>query len=491
MPKYIRKPKLLLNFFKLLVILCPFLIVSAFLLAFSSIVQAYSSYALNGINSNTVLHCDNNGVYVTSFTKNTLEIDYITNSNITKRTLKLQGEIKSVTTNNGVVYAMSATNNTLYLNRYIYNKDTLNCFIIENDSINSKYKFAVSGDRLYFAENENYNQIACHSINGEKLYSFYLDMIISYCTDNNGVLYICSKNQIYTVDTTYNSQPQCKLSNINIRGDIFICDNTVFGFGGNIINLQTGFTMSTNITSSNLNGAIINGYYCKYLSGNIYGYTETGDYCTLYTINAGENAQLCDYNGNLYILSDKKELFIINESELKYPQNSTAPPTAHSTSPNNPPALTPENNQGDNNQNANNNQSYSFSINNYYIDKSSNIIWNIPNSTTISTFKNNLTYNGYTLEFYDANKVMKTSGKIGTGYTMVVKDNTTEHSKYTMSVKGDLSGDGNINRTDVALLSEYLMSSATLTTEQYTSADTNDDNVINGVDVLKMARNNL
>ena len=74
---------------------------------------------------------------------------------------------------------------------------------------------------------------------------------------------------------------------------------------------------------------------------------------------------------------------------------------------------------------------------------------------------------------------------------MVVKDKTHEHSKYTMSVNGDLSGDGSITRTDVTLLSEHLMSSTTLTNEQYASADTNGDNIINGVDILKIARNNL
>ncbi len=490
MPKRVDREKILQAFLKDLVILCPVFIVLAFLFAFSPVAQAYSSYTLNRLNSNTTLHYDSNGVYITSFSGNTLEIDYINNSNINKRTLKLQGEVKNVATNNGIIYAISKSNNTLYLNRYVYSRDTLNSFIIEADAINSNYKFAIAGDRMYFAESEDYNQIACHSIYGEKIYSFYLDMVIDYRTDNNGILYICCRNQLYTVDTTTNAPPKLKLDTISLRGDIFLCDNTAFDYSGNIINLQNGLTISTNIISSKLNAAVIDSYYCKYSQGAIYSYSENGTAHTLYNINAGENAQMCYFNGKLYILSDKKELYVINQDELEFPQNSTAPPTAptsHNTLPNTPQPSTPYNNQS----NVDNTPEYTFSINNYYIDNSLNIIWNIPNGTTLSEFKNNLTYSGYSLEFYNSNMVKKTSGKIGTGFTMIVKDTTKEHKRYTISVKGDLSGDGNINRSDVTLLSNYLMSSATLTNEQYTSADTNADNIINGVDVLKIARNNL
>ncbi|MEE0061021.1 MAG: dockerin type I repeat-containing protein [Acutalibacteraceae bacterium] len=487
MLKHLNKPPIFLTFLQVLVILCPVFTVSAFLFAFSDTAQACSSYQLNGFNSNTAMHCDNKGVYITSFSGKSLEIDYITDNNITKRTLQLNSEIKYVTTNNGIVYAISTNKNTIYLNQYFYNNDTLNCFIIEADYINSKYKFAVAGNRLYFAENEDYSQIACHSITGEKLYSFYANEVIDYRTDNNDILYIFSRNNIYTIDTACNSQPQCKLSNINIRGDVFICDNTAFDCNGNAINLQNGLIVATNIISYKPNLAVINGYYCKYSQGNIYGYTENGTESILFSIDAGANAQLCSFNDKLYILSEAKELFIASENELDFPQNSTSPPTAYSTNP-----ITNSNQNSNNNQpDSGNNQSYSFSINNYYIDKDSNIIWNIPDNTTIATFENSITHCGYTLDFYNANNVKKTNGKIGTGFTMVVKDTSAEHSRYSISVKGDLSGDGTINQNDVTMLSDYLMSSTTLTKEQYTSADSNGDNIINGVDILKIAKNNL
>ncbi|MEE0264944.1 MAG: dockerin type I repeat-containing protein, partial [Acutalibacteraceae bacterium] len=433
-------------------------------------------------------HCDSNGVYITSYNGNTLEVSLATDNGITTHTLQLQGEVKSVATYNGTIYAISATDNTLLLNSYAYNKCTLNTFILEADSINSKYKFTVTDNKIYFAENNDYSQLACHSTTGEKLYSFYMRTATDYQTDSNGTLYICTPYELYTSDTTCNSQPQCILSNTNIRGNISVCDNAVFDYAGNIINLQNGLTIPTNIISHHINSAVINGYYCKYSSGNIYGYTEDGSCYTLYNINAGENAQLCGFNNSLYVLSDNKELFIINESELDFPQKSTQPQNSYSS---NLPHLAAPHNSSPHSENNHDKQDYSFSVNNYYIDKTSNIIWNIPCNTTISSFKNNLTCTGYTLEFYNAENVKKTSGKIGTGFTMLVKDNTTEHSRYTLSVKGDLSGDGNINRADVTLLSDYLMSSATLTNEQYASADTNADNIINGVDILKIARNNL
>lgn len=491
MLKYTNNTKILQYFFKSIVLLCLVIYISAFFLHFSPKASAYYAYKFNGITSNLNLQCDNNGVYITSFSGSNLEINYITNNTIDKRTLKISGDIKSIETNNGIIYAISYNKNTLFLNRYIYSTDTLNSFIIREAKINSNYKFAVSGERLYFAESEDYNTIACYNIYGEKLYSFCIDSVIDYRTYSTNTLYIFTRNQIYSLNTTDNYQPVCILNTVNMRANIFFCSNRFFDYSGYIINQQNGTVISTKIEGDKLNCAVINEYCCRYYSNNIYGYNQNGDEYILYSINAGETAQMCNYQDKLYLLSESRELFIIEQDELDFPQfeNNSSSNSTTNNSTQSGSSSTTQNSQIGNNSDINTKNE--FSINNYYIDTNKNIIWDIPSGTTIANFKSNLTYSGYELEFYNKDNVKKTSGKIGTGFTMVIKNNGIEYNRYSISVKGDLSGEGSVNKTDVKLLSEYLMNVSTLTDEQYTASDCNGDNIIDGVDILKIAKNNL
>ncbi|MEE1076776.1 MAG: dockerin type I repeat-containing protein [Acutalibacteraceae bacterium] len=488
--KITNNTNLLHTFLKLIVSLY-IVVISAFFFSLSPNANAYYTCKVNGIMSNSALHYDNNGVYITSFSGSNLEINYIINNTIDKRTLKISGEIKGTATDNGIIYFISYNNNTVFINKYDYNADTLNSFIIKDSEINSAYNFAVSNNRLYFTTNKNCNTMTCYSIYGEKLYSIYLDSIIDYCTGNDNKLYIVTQNQLYSLDTTGNYQPVCILNGIDIRSNIFFCDNTFFDYDGQIINSENNTVISTNIDCKQLNGAVASEYYCKYHSNNIYGYDNRNIEYILYNINAGENAQMCSYQGKIYLLSENRELFIIEQSELHFPvieDNNNTPSNNHTHSNTTP--TTPTAKPQINNSSCNTDKK-EFSINNYYIDTDKNIIWDIPSGTTIAGLKNNLTYNGYELNFYNKDNVKKTGGNIGTGFTMVVESNNTEFCRYSISVKGDLSGEGNISKADVKILSEYFMNVSTLTDEQYTASDCNGDNIIDGVDILKIARNNL
>lgn len=488
MLKYIHNIKKLHKPTRCFVFLCVAVCISAFFLHFSVIANAYYCYDLTDTTGKLSLKIDSNAVYVTSFSRSRLEINYITDNSIDKRNIRVTGEIKSVETNNGAVYAISQDREAVYINRYTYHDDTLNTFSINSNSINSDYKFSVVGDRLYISESNSYDYISCYSIYGERLYSFSVDNTIDYFASNN-TLYIFTYNQIYTVNTAGNYQPEPLLDTSAIRAGLHICDNIVFDYGGNIINLQDNTLIATDIAGY-LNGGVVNNYYCKYSDGNIYGYDKNGNKSVLYSVNAGNRVQLCSLNNRLYVLSENKELFIIEEGELAFIQNNNndiATATEFSAT-NSTPTLPAKAKPGNSTSNS---EKQEFSINSYCIDTEKSIIWNIPSDTTIAVFKQSLTCNGYTIEFYSKDNVKTTYGKIGTGFSMVVKHNNTEHSRYTISVKGDLSGDGSVGKSDVQLLSKYLMGDYTLSNEQYASCDCNSDSIIDGVDLLKIAKNNL
>ena len=82
MSKFVNNTKQLHNLFKLIVILCIVVSVSSFFLFLSPNANAYYTCKINGITSNSTLHYDNNGVYITSFNGSNLDINYIINTMI-------------------------------------------------------------------------------------------------------------------------------------------------------------------------------------------------------------------------------------------------------------------------------------------------------------------------------------------------------------------------------------------------------------------------
>lgn len=298
------------------------------------------------------------------------------------------------------------------------------------------------------------------------------------------------------METNFNVEPSLILTTDSLRPNAYMSDGVIADYGGYIVDVSMNTSVFTGITSNDINCAYSNGYCCRYSNGNIYGYSSSGNKSVLYRTGFSEKAQMCGFNDSIYLLSEYGSLSIINKSELNYPQNNVTNPPQNSSS-----SINHDSNRNDNNnsnsqinndsQNGNSQVEKHFSINNYYIDEEKKIIWNIPQGTTIASLKNNITYDGYSLEFYNSENVKKTSGKVGTGFYFTVLDGGKECDRYTLSVLGDLTGEGSVNRNDVKLLCKYLDKCTSITDEQYVASDVNDDGIINGVDILKIAKNNL
>ena len=104
--------------------------------------------------------------------------------------------------------------------------------------------------------------------------------------------------------------------------------------------------------------------------------------------------------------------------------------------------------------------------------KPSGSTWTISPGTSVSQMNGTVYSNG---------KVV-TSGNLATGMTT-----TVDGKEYTISVKGDPSGDGKVSVTDVVKLQSHLLNKTTLSGAYLKAADFNGDGNVTITDLVKAA----
>lgn len=124
----------------------------------------------------------------------------------------------------------------------------------------------------------------------------------------------------------------------------------------------------------------------------------------------------------------------------------------------------------------------------HHINLENHIISEIPAGTTFAEFKNNLTFNGYSLIFKDSKGNVKTgnSTKIGTGYTVTFVKDGTEKTLFKLIVQGDLTGTGTLTSRDILAFVNYLLGKANLDDASLQAANINEDDEANTIDLFLM-----
>ena len=114
-----------------------------------------------------------------------------------------------------------------------------------------------------------------------------------------------------------------------------------------------------------------------------------------------------------------------------------------------------------------------------------NFITNIPLGTTIKEFVKKIETNG-TIEIYKGTeKITNIDANIGTGMKIRITFNNQE-AEYTVVVKGDINGDGNVKLSDLSKLKLSLVGRTILEGAYKEAADINGDGSIKLSDLSKM-----
>ena len=367
----------------------------------------------------------------------------------TKKTHKIEvnGNIKAVCQSTKYTYALFLAN---YLNKdYCVaeldnTNGNINYYSFTLPIYYNKNSFSATNNSIYFMRSDNlYTFVTEFSKNGEHInnYNFETNAIElfsnnsnTYCRLDNGKIY-----QLVNGSSKY-------CLTIDITNELYNCGvNMVADTEGNIYSLTDNKIIKT--TALGLNQIFANNSKIKYID-NCNIINENNE-----IFNVKEKPMMiAGFNNNTFVIDINCKYLIISDKEFKT-ENTTNPKSTET-------------------------------INNitdieYKID-SNNIIYGIANSTTISEFKSKFPFD---ITIKGANNKIVTRGNLKTGQTV-----ECDNELYSISVNGDITGEGNVNTKDITAIIDYRLGKTNLDGAYKKAADYNIDGKINNIDIVSIAR---
>lgn len=116
-----------------------------------------------------------------------------------------------------------------------------------------------------------------------------------------------------------------------------------------------------------------------------------------------------------------------------------------------------------------------------------NIMYGISPDTAITSLVNTVTKNKGEAKVTDSTGKVKSSGSFATGDKITIIG-TSEEKEFTIAVRGDANGDGQITSVDMLRIQKHINGYITLKDAQYYAANANEDAGITSVDMLKVQK---
>jgi peptidoglycan hydrolase-like amidase len=122
----------------------------------------------------------------------------------------------------------------------------------------------------------------------------------------------------------------------------------------------------------------------------------------------------------------------------------------------------------------------------------SNSVTGIAEKTSVSAFLGNFSVNNGSLSLVAADKKAKTSGNVGTGDVLYLKDGSGKTVKsYSVVIYGDVNGDGEISIMDLLRVQRHLLDVSKVQGIYSSAADVSKDGKVTIADLLRIQRHLL
>lgn len=433
---------------------------------------SFCSPAYRAYSQNTYISSDRSGVYRISFSGRHADITRYSDRTVSA-SIDVQYKISAVRAYDGTIVLCcdDAEQNQLIVYIYYFDRDYLDSFAIYRSRFYGNTDFCCDSDSIYLVDHQYTNVIGRYSFQGALWNTYTADDEINqvFCT-RDGEVFAVSRSVLYHVGNGL-----YPLSGDEVSPSLFSVDTYhLASVSGEIYSIYYDDTVYLFQAESDGNavGACIIGSTLYYPCGTyIYGYDlNSGEKISYYHSNG-----LFDYlyaNGDtiLAMNTDSGSISYIDKSEFTMIENHDSVDVASDLYSDNSGVI----------------ERRGISSGVYTVDTESFKISNIPDGTSVSVFKKNMRYDGYTLHLYRDNSEKK-SGNVGTAWLAEFSDDSGSYT-FELAVNGDLTGEGNCNSRDLNLLMDYLIGTADFNGVYIVAADLNRDDYVDVLDLALMKR---
>ena len=440
------------------------IVVAVFSTTFSLKADSYSTYSYPSYKSlnNVELLQNENQVYLIGTSGRNVQIDAIY-PNCYSVTLTLEHSVNTYNLfgDSLVLICPAPQLSQTQIVTYNIDSDIISSFYISCTWYYESSQIAYSENCIYLAD--NYGNVMQYTERGKLVttYDIHSDRCNLMC-DYNGTVYCITNNSLYEIfDQTLYHICSCNIDAPArfVSNDTFVDDTGYFyTFGSNGIFNIVDFQNTS-----------------RFPSGGIYNdCVITADFNTINAVNINRN------ESDSYIKLNRQieSICVVDDTILAFVYQNGFPAVCHIkvselikyNRKNSDDSYTPD-------------MSDYISSEVYEIDHDKQWIFGITPSTTVAKFKHNIQHDDFEISFVRNDSKILESGNIGTG-TIVTFYNDVMSIDYELSVKGDLTGEGNVNSRDKRVLFDYLLENEIPTGVYIDAADLDYSGYIDVVDLV-------
>ena len=445
----------------LILLLCAGLI---FCTALQSAAYQYIDYTYSPDRSQ--IFSDDSGVFITYIDGNQLMIEKVA-PECFSRTLTLPYPVYSclIAQNTASAICSDTLNHQIVIYYYDISCDILDSFSLSQNSGKTDIGYAMDHNGVYLCDSNRPNIVNRYSFSGKQEYYYELPSSVSCITqDQSGNVYAVSNNTLYRLDPN----AVTSFSGSSVYHYVhFLSDDRLIDNAGIVYMLSSGIKRLFDSQGAGCFGGTI--------GSDIY--LAKDDMVTRYT--DGVLSDCCRLDGSVIYLCviDQSVWVFTNENGVRASclSNEDFSPVNYSDNDNN------ESNSADGSSAS----TYGITSDLYRIDYDNGVIYNIPSGTTIAGFKEHMSYDEYSLTFYQ-DGATRYSGNLSTA--MKADFSSDAVASFALSVSGELTGEGNVNSKDRNALMDYLLGSWNFSGAYLYAADLNCDGEINLLDAVRICQ---
>ncbi len=372
--------------------------------------------------------------------------------------------ISDVAFSGGTLIVMSQSLRTTNMTVYNYLAGTSFTVMLPKSNIRSGLFCTDQNRKIYTTVDSSPVSVMEYNSKGKllKTHSLNSRIISLFTNDSENLVFALTENGIFNISDDQFVGGEIPSGNIEWNGKYAACGGKIYTFDrtkGFCLKYDTGY-QSACFTGSELYATAGTMILCLNDDGSISSSFDTGKNIT----------RLSASNNTIAIISGS-ELTLLNKSSMipheKPEEVSARDNTSHKTPESNPIQQS---------------SIQTYSPKKYYIRSSmftfgENIITGISQGTTFAALKRNIDYGDYSVSAVNHNGYPVSSGILGTGWQIIFTGNEKENV-YTVIIKGDITGEGNVNSRDYSLLADYILGTAQPDDIHKIAADINDDETI-------------